>query len=578
MPGEFPYDGFLSHSAKDKPVVRDVATWLKILRFCLIVIVGGFTALIEARSEETSRPSDKLLNAIPDIESRLQSKDVTERAKVLSLLAEAPQSRKEPAKLRYELFPSDYGYVLNKCIEALSSELSERDAEALFASAPLWVDFIQRYKLEGTTKGIAPFLDSKNMYVQFFALQILGGLDARQYEAEVAKLLSAGQKELKRPARELLLQWNSKKLTPLLIQELAEGNEFQRFQAIEALERIGDRSALPALLSRGSDPHENNRRAALTAARVLVPVSERTKLLVPLAREIAQKSNLRHVVDNALAVSIDTGDAEAVPAVMTRLTSKEEGVRMSMEMELEKMSLTVLAREVSAALVAKEKYGDTATNEHVRAGLIDVLKRIGTPDVIPALRVAAADSDFFIQSAAISAVGQLGAKEAVEDLVRALSGRTARDAAIALVRLRDRGALSELKLYLQRAGAVDSNFVYHFNEAYSPDLDKKLKTTRLERTIEALPDELITTLAKEYGVLVKVRVDPQEWTAVAKRTGKVAVYAKEDVDNSIGRALFYINKTERAPYCRVLRAGEMHIIRLSEAAQFITEMLEADFR
>ena len=25
MPGEFPYDGFLSHGAKEKPVVRDVA-------------------------------------------------------------------------------------------------------------------------------------------------------------------------------------------------------------------------------------------------------------------------------------------------------------------------------------------------------------------------------------------------------------------------------------------------------------------------------------------------------------------------------------------------------------------------
>ena len=29
MPGEFPYDVFLSHSAKDKPVVRDVAERLK---------------------------------------------------------------------------------------------------------------------------------------------------------------------------------------------------------------------------------------------------------------------------------------------------------------------------------------------------------------------------------------------------------------------------------------------------------------------------------------------------------------------------------------------------------------------
>ena len=29
MPGEFPYDGFLTHSAKDKPVVRDVAERLR---------------------------------------------------------------------------------------------------------------------------------------------------------------------------------------------------------------------------------------------------------------------------------------------------------------------------------------------------------------------------------------------------------------------------------------------------------------------------------------------------------------------------------------------------------------------
>ena len=29
MPGKFPYDVFLSHSAKDKPVVRDVAEPLR---------------------------------------------------------------------------------------------------------------------------------------------------------------------------------------------------------------------------------------------------------------------------------------------------------------------------------------------------------------------------------------------------------------------------------------------------------------------------------------------------------------------------------------------------------------------
>ncbi len=29
MPGDFPYDVFLSHSAKDKPVVRDVAERLR---------------------------------------------------------------------------------------------------------------------------------------------------------------------------------------------------------------------------------------------------------------------------------------------------------------------------------------------------------------------------------------------------------------------------------------------------------------------------------------------------------------------------------------------------------------------
>ena len=548
------------------------------LRLCLIVIVGSLTVVMDARSEEASRPSDKLLSAIPGVESRLQYKDVAQLVNILSLLAEEPRSAKTPARLRHELPPGDYGYVLNKCLETLNTDITEREAETLLNSGHLWVDFIQRFQLRETTKRIALLLGSKNKYLQYFAIEILGALDARQYAPEIATLLISDHKELNRPAREVLLKWNSKEMTPLLLQELKDGNHFQRYYAIEAFGKSRDVTALPALLRCGSDPSEDNRRTALTVARALIPANERTKLLVPLAREVAQKSSKRHVVDHALAVSIDCGDTEAVPAVMARLVSTDEGVRFSMVQELEKMALAVLTQAASAALVVKEKYGDGAKNEHVREDLIAILQRIGTREVIPALRVAAADPDQYIQHHAISALGRLGAKDAVEDLIGALKGKCAREAAVALARIRDRRALKDLTLYLQSAGAVDSNFIYDFNEAYSPELDKRLRTTQLSKTIEVLPDELLNVLAKEYAVVIKVDVDGQEWTGSSRRTGKVAVYSKEDVDNSIGRALGYINKNGPREYCRILRGNEVHIIRLDEASKFITKMLDADFR
>ena len=60
MPGEFPYAVFLSHSAKDKPVMRDVAERLK---------KDGLAPKLECRSQKAEvkfHPSSFILHPFPD--------------------------------------------------------------------------------------------------------------------------------------------------------------------------------------------------------------------------------------------------------------------------------------------------------------------------------------------------------------------------------------------------------------------------------------------------------------------------------------------------------------------------------
>jgi len=490
-------------------------------------------------------------------------------------LAEMPPSAKTPPKLRHDLPGSDYGYVLNKCLEALIEHPTEREAEALLNFGPLWVDLIKRFELRETTERMAKLLGSQNMIHQLIAVEFLGAVEARQYAREIAKFLSPERDGLTHLAREVLLQWNSKELVPLLLKELKEGNDLQRYSAIEALGKCGDRTLLPVFLELGKDPHENNRLVALEAARTLIPADERMKLIVPLARAIAQNSKTPIVVDHALAVSIDCGDTEAIPAVMARLVSPDGAVRISIQGRLEEMSPRILTQAISAALLSKEKYGDSLANTDARQGLIGLLRQIGTPEVVPVLRAAAADPDPNVQYLAILVMGQIGAKDAVEDLVRALNGDWASTAAFSLALIRDRRALNELSQYLQRGGYISVDEV---NQRYSQEFHRKLQATRLTKTIEAAPDELLATLAKDYAVAINVDVDAKEWMEASRRTGKVKAYQDSAVETSINSALIHMRRPGSSDYCYILRRNEVHVMRLENAKKFIIEMFNADFR
>jgi len=516
---------------------------------------------------------------VREVEQRLGTGDAKGRLEVLSELAALrPEDANQPVILRFDLPASDYELVLSKCLEGVSGRLDERGGMQLMGSAPIWIALIKRFKFDTYIPRIAALLGNENVFIQSFALTVLGGLDAHQYDKQIASFLSSGPDALEREAEATLLRWKSKELTPSLIRKLKDNSGPSRYYAIEKAGKLGDPATVPALLLCGTDRDENIRRAALMAVRDLVPVERRTEIVRPFARLIADSSTNREVVNYALAICVECDEEKAMQDVVARLTSPDEGDRMLMQIALEQFPVKPLVPAVSAALLAKGRYGDDNTDGQARVGLITLLRRAAVPEGIPALRSAMSERPRFVRVEAISALGALKAKEAIPELLAALEGDAASDAAVALAQLRDRRTLDRLRQYLTKKGAVDGNFLYALNQAYHPELAKRLQTTRLGESIEDLPDIVLTKLSSEFHVTIKVNIEAAEWSMAAQRGGKVAVYPNEDVANSIGRALYYINEKSDSKYCQILRGEEVHILRLNEAPRFLIEMFESDFR
>ena len=94
-----------------------------------------------------------------------------------------------------------------------------------------------------------------------------------------------------------------------------------RDQAIKALEHLGDKRAVPALIQRLDDLTTGVRRAAATALGTLAS----PRAVAALLRKMTESANLRH--DMALVYALgEIGDPQALPAVLLALEQGDWGV------------------------------------------------------------------------------------------------------------------------------------------------------------------------------------------------------------------------------------------------------------
>jgi HEAT repeat protein len=214
-----------------------------------------------------------------------------------------------------------------------------------------------------------------------------------------------------------------------LVEAPAEGPAL-RAAALQALGRIGDDSARPAVLSATQDPDRAVRDAALRAVTfdALVDPADRPALLRQVAADRALDLLLRSQAIQALAEVKDTGAAD----LLIRLIEQEPPFPMP-----------PLTTSGSRAQVMAIRYAEQRDVRAWAARAAGVLADTST--ALPVVLKAAEDpADFFLRMMSVETLGSWKAREAIPVLLRRLDDafEYARAAALrALAQIGDRSAV-----------------------------------------------------------------------------------------------------------------------------------------
>lgn len=187
---------------------------------------------------------------------------------------------------------------------------------------------------------------------------------------------------------------------------LNEGTIYERGEALDILDRIGDSSCLPSILNALHDPDDSIR---WRAAEYLRRVAEPTTFLAQLEALHDSSKNVRWRAADGLG---RIGDSRAVPELLGALSDSEPDVRESVADALGQIgdpnSLDGLLKAM----------GDIDVG--VRESVVRALGRLGKA-ALPGLRKAVRNRDVVVRKAAVAALGESDIPEAVDELSNCLS-------------------------------------------------------------------------------------------------------------------------------------------------------------
>jgi HEAT repeat protein len=476
-----------------------------------------FAVAAGAFSLTAAQPSDALLRIIPDVQQRLKSSNWTNRAEVLDLLVRRlPGSGKPEFESRHDLPRDDYGYVMDAVIEGLGQSSNGKPWPKLEELMPAWVYVIRTFRLDGTTDRIAHLLENTNDTLKGFSLAMLGALEAREYDVAIARLLQPENAQFHREARDLLVRFRSKEVVPALIGELDNEHYLPRYYALEALGKIADPSAIPALARSVLDPDEPNRTAALRALLTTFKGQNAETNVIPYARTVFRNSTRDDVICHALALMVDCGAPDSIQPVMERLTGTNDLARSLMDDALREVSPRIMVPAYISALESNEIYaGDPAKSDHVREYFITQLGRMKSRQGVPLLLQLSSKEQWYLRHFAIQALGEIGSPDAVPSLTNLLKerGNIHDETVVALFKIRDRRALPALKEYLSTPGLELGNLAFIFNYSVFPDVCRKISTQRAEFTMRGTPGDVLSRLSREMGIQINIKLPENQRTA-----------------------------------------------------------------
>jgi HEAT repeat protein len=360
--------------------------------------------------------SPAILRVIPNVADRLHSKDESERISVLDELVTLKHTVHLPELVfPYDLPASDYTVVVESILAGNLEQVEERRA-----STTWWKlrDVVMKFKVKVPAKLLTRYLPDDTRGVQLVVLQMLTMMQAVESAPQIVPLLQSPQESIRRRALEALVSLRAKEAVPTLLTMLRDKDELTRYHAMMDLVKVNGREAATDVAKLLEDPSQNNRYWALDA---LVTFNAREH--APAIWKLTETNELPQTQAYALAALLYFGESRAIPLIVKKATDADMTRRGDMLDFLIKLKTTAIAPAFIVVLESHTMLGsnpeDTGTDSNIRRDIMTCLGKLGAREAIPLLREYARlrDSNTFLQSASVTTLGVLRARESVDDLL-----------------------------------------------------------------------------------------------------------------------------------------------------------------
>jgi hypothetical protein len=197
---------------------------------------------------------------------------------------------------------------------------------------------------------------------------------------------------------------NFSAMVKCLEKALGDSDEDVRWQAVEALVKIGNPEVIPTLITALGDSDKYVRREAVEALGEIGTPEAVSGLITALEDS---DEDVRRKAAEALG---EIGTPEAVSGLITALEDSDEDVRRKAAKALGEIGTPEAVSGLITAL------GDS--DDYVRLRAVHALGKIGTPEAVSGLITALGHSDEDVRLRAVHALGKIGNPETLQKILQ----------------------------------------------------------------------------------------------------------------------------------------------------------------
>lgn len=560
----------------------------------LSVIAALFFCLFCAVSSVRAQ-SQRLLELIPDLEQKLSSADVSERAGVLDFLVEIKDESCYTTLISKKDFPrEDYAYVLGKIFEKDLTVIGEDQISIVFSKIGF---LLKKHQLREFAVNLAEYIpkfmpesgqESIRISLEYNILDALKSLQAREFAPQIASLLNPAIGHLHQEALVTLIELRSKEAAPALTSMLRDENISKQFWAIQKLVEIDAREAAPqiALVLKSEDV--NMRFWAIDALAKLNARAQAKDLWQQ--QKIETDKRLRGFLIVAL---IHLGQKEAIALFVDQLkTSAVTGEdNFTWEFVERVRPKTLVPALISLYNTRESFFADPVPEKKFREWIFRFLLDYKTLEAVPIYRQNLATKKYRVGTGmpntdVARVLQELNVTEAVDDLIvvfndaiKPEAGRNANfaasDVALTLAKFGDRKVWKMLVDYAEKNDYNRGSLIL---AQLGKHVDKKLWAQMQTRKPSLIPLDSVKLIAeissRETGVPISfeyqskkdaVRCKPPVEVDDKEMMPCLYIDGKSSLAEVVAAIVNRLNDDRQGQYTFVLDGGTVRILSMEKA-------------